>query len=149
MAGYQVMPRLTPDEYAELEGFKKLAKRERSAILADVIDFPKEIQTVAIANAMWRKAHPGWRERRTVDSRSVYFIHAARSGLVKIGVAGNPEQRLRQIQMMSPEPLRIIHTMPGGEPVERELHSRFSGLRSHGEWFRLDGPLKKEVEGHL
>ena len=135
MTGYQVMPRLTPDEYVELDRY------ERAEILASVIEFPQAVQDAAIANAMWRKAHPGWRTPQVVDTRKVYFIAADRSGLVKIGVAGDPAARLRQIAGMSPEPLRIAMVIDGGEAKEKEMHREFSEHRSHGEWFHMQGTV--------
>ena len=141
VGGFQVMPRLSAEEFAELDD------RERAEVLAPVIDYSPEVRDTAIANAMWRKAHPGWRTPRVVDVRKVYFIAADRSGLVKIGVARDPAARLRQIAGMSPEPLRIAMVIDGGEAKEKELHREFSEHRSHGEWFHMQGAVLDWLRG--
>ncbi|MFD9047634.1 GIY-YIG nuclease family protein [Streptomyces zaomyceticus] len=69
------------------------------------------------------------------ETRSVYFIRAD-NGLIKIGVAAAPRERLRTIRTMSPIPLRLVLVLPGlGAAGEAELHQRFAAHRSHGEWF--------------
>lgn len=69
-------------------------------------------------------------------SQLVYFIQAAESGRVKIGIAANPVRRLAELQTGSPEPLRILGVIPGGARLESQLHARFADDRLHGEWFR-------------
>lgn len=72
---------------------------------------------------------------RTTDRRSVYFIQAD-SGLVKVGVAENPQARLAQLQTGSPARLRLIGFVPEvGAQGERALHVRFAAAHAHGEWF--------------
>lgn len=74
-------------------------------------------------------------KRQEADERSVYFIQAD-NGLIKIGVAGSPKDRLRTLRTMSPVALRLVLELPGrGAPGESELHARFAEHRSHGEWF--------------
>jgi hypothetical protein len=63
----------------------------------------------------------------------VYFIEGG--GLIKIGVSECPDERLRELQRMSPVPLRMIKTIPGGHTVEKMLHKRFAAIRDHDEWF--------------
>lgn len=66
----------------------------------------------------------------------VYFLQGITGGPIKIGVARNPEQRLRSIQGCSPVPLQILHVIEnGGSKLESELHERFGYCRLHGEWF--------------
>lgn len=85
--------------------------------------------------------------RRPVSERFVYFILAANSGLIKIGSAVDPASRLRVLQTGSPEPLRLIRTIPGGAELERQLHRDFAADRVHGEWFRPSEVLLDLVEG--
>lgn len=114
-------------------GFKALNQFEESEVRASA---PPELGDIAVANAMWRKAHPGWRDQKAQDLRPVYFILAPHSGLVKIGVAANPLRRLRALRTLSPEALELIAlTTMGGRPLELQLHERFRELRHHGEWF--------------
>ncbi|MEV8523208.1 GIY-YIG nuclease family protein [Streptomyces sp. NPDC052000] len=74
-------------------------------------------------------------KRKEADKRSVYFIEAD-SGLIKIGVAANPKDRIRTLRTMSPVALRLVLVLPDrGAAGESELHARFAEHRSHGEWF--------------
>jgi len=70
------------------------------------------------------------RERRT---RFVYFMKAETTGLIKIGISFDPENRRRALE--SSEPLVLLAYMSGTVETERELHTRFSKLRAHGEWY--------------
>jgi hypothetical protein len=65
----------------------------------------------------------------------VYVIGPKDSNTVKIGFSDKPRRRLRQIQMMSPLPLDILWSCPGGRAMEDALHVRFREYRTHGEWF--------------
>ena len=86
------------------------------------------------------------RGRPDASGRLVYFIRAERSGLIKIGSAANPQERLRSLQTGSPEPLSIVGVKPGGERLERALHAKFADFRSHGEWFHPSDELLAEME---
>lgn len=65
----------------------------------------------------------------------VYVIGAPGSKTVKIGRTTNPSKRQADIQRMSPVPLKVLWTHPGGCELETNLHRQFSALRTHGEWF--------------
>jgi hypothetical protein len=68
-------------------------------------------------------------------SRRVYFIQPTGGGLIKIGMSSNPRERLNLLQTGCPVELRILGTLPGGQPLELELHQRFAAHRVRGEWF--------------
>ena len=70
----------------------------------------------------------------------VYLVEA-QCGLVKIGCAARPADRLATIQLHSPVPSRLLAQWPGKIADEHALHARFSAHRSHNEWFRIDGDL--------
>ncbi|MEV6654880.1 GIY-YIG nuclease family protein [Streptomyces sp. NPDC051219] len=67
----------------------------------------------------------------------VYVVGSPDSPLVKIGRTGKITQRLAQLQRMSPVPLDVLCTIPGGVVLEAALHRRFASQRRHGEWFEL------------
>lgn len=138
---YLTMPPLAP-------GFSALTEMEERFVAADPdLGGDPTLVRIAISNQQWFKAHPRWREQPKADTRAVYFISAPMSGLIKIGVAGNPQSRLRELSTMSPEPLHLIGTTTGGQPCERALHRRFEHLRSHGEWFREAPELLDFIRG--
>lgn len=65
----------------------------------------------------------------------VYVIGTPGSNTVKIGRTIDLPKRLRDIQRMSPVPLLVLWTHPGGHELETNLHRHFKEIRSHGEWF--------------
>jgi hypothetical protein len=65
----------------------------------------------------------------------VYALGTPGNNMVKIGRTTNLERRLADIQRMSPTPLAVLWTHPGGSELEANLHRHFKALRSHGEWF--------------
>lgn len=65
----------------------------------------------------------------------VYVIGTPTSSVVKIGRTTRLAKRLADIQRMSPVPLAVLWSHPGGHELETCLHRQFAGLRSHGEWF--------------
>lgn len=79
---------------------------------------------------------PTKRKPRIAQSiAQIYFIQAEGNNLIKIGIAINPEKRLRQLQSASPVKLHLLKTIEGGFSAERGLHKRFKDTRTHGEWF--------------
>ncbi|GFE20077.1 GIY-YIG nuclease family protein [Streptomyces nigrescens] len=65
----------------------------------------------------------------------VYVLGPPGGTLVKIGRTINLAKRVAEIQRMSPVPLEILWSHPGGHELETNLHRHFAALRSHGEWF--------------
>lgn len=65
----------------------------------------------------------------------VYFIRAGDDGPVKIGVAQDPDRRLREMQIGSPVLLTIIRVTEGHHDTEKWLHRHFAAQRQRGEWF--------------
>ena len=69
----------------------------------------------------------------------VYLIQAGNGdGPVKIGHGRLPLRRLQNLQLGSPERLRLIGTIAGAATEESELHRRFAFDRIRGEWFRFN-----------
>lgn len=73
------------------------------------------------------------------DEKFVYFI--SNGEFVKIGVASNPEKRLKQLQTANHTKLKLFAFTEGGEVVEKVMHKLFEPLRVRGEWFKLKSPL--------
>lgn len=87
---------------------------------------------------------PHYYELRNVrdDRACVYFLAADSLGMVKIGTTRNLEQRLMDIRISCPVPIRVVYQRPGGHRMETEFHRRFAAQWSHGEWFRMEGELR-------
>ena len=81
--------------------------------------------------------------------RHVYFIEAETLGLIKIGFSDHVRSRMRDLQTMSPDRLRVLWFIPSTDApsLEREMHERFAHLRSHGEWFKPGGDLLDFLSG--
>ncbi|MDQ0694256.1 GIY-YIG nuclease family protein [Streptomyces sp. W4I9-2] len=79
----------------------------------------------------------------------VYVIGTPGSGMAKIGRSTNVTKRLSDIRNMSPVPLQILWTHPGGAYLETRLHWHFSEIRSHGEWFQFEGDPVAAVEAAM
>jgi hypothetical protein len=80
---------------------------------------------------------------------SVYFIEAVGTNRVKIGYAGNPRERLCQLQPGSlGHPLRLLFSVPGNRETEAEYHHRYRHLRvsADSEWFYFDSKLKQLID---
>lgn len=61
-------------------------------------------------------------------------------GKAKIGIARDPEMRLRQLQLANPGAVKLVghrlfSTRLSAAKVERALHQRFKAKRLMGEWF--------------
>src|SRR2546430_14985962 len=80
-------------------------------------------------------------EMKQPTDYSVYLI-ASRLGLAKIGVAPEPRQRLRELQVGSPVRLELALAKPyptrqQARAVADELARRFAARRAHRHWYRL------------
>lgn len=89
--------------------------------------------------------------RTNPEFRYLYFIEAARLGLVKIGVANDPRKRLATLQVGSPDKLvlRGVILTDDAPGFEARLHSEYRDLHSHGEWFRVDSFLENLMSDSL
>jgi len=82
-----------------------------------------------------------------IKKSNVYFIQAEQSLRIKIGVAQDPEKRLSDLQVGSPEKLNLIGIVYGaGRGEERRLHNVFHYAQTHGEWFEPSIRLVEWIE---
>lgn len=78
----------------------------------------------------------------------VYFIQQEVTYAVKIGFTESRAgltQRLTDLQVGSPYPLRLVHLAPGSWALEKLLHARFAEDRLQGEWFRPSEQLAQAI----
>lgn len=67
----------------------------------------------------------------------VYFIR--NGNRIKIGTTTELKRRIRTLAL---RPENVALLLPGGRPLERELHRQFADFRiGNSEWFAYDGPL--------
>lgn len=76
----------------------------------------------------------------------VYFIKpVGMDGPIKIGCSNTPETRLIALAAWSPFPLEIIGRTRGTQKDEAFLHSCFSDLHTHHEWFHFSPALRETI----
>lgn len=78
------------------------------------------------------------RQSEGLTAGFVYLVAASSVGLLKIGQALSPKQRLKSLQTGSPVPLQLLATIaiPAPYTLELDLHERFGSFRAHNEWYR-------------
>lgn len=76
----------------------------------------------------------------------IYFIET--QGMVKIGHSVDPQKRFTMLATGCPSRCALIGVVHGGREEEKALHKQFSGLHSHGEWFRFERPINDYLTKH-
>jgi hypothetical protein len=67
----------------------------------------------------------------------IYMARCGDNGPVKIGLSGNPEARLIELQTAHFVPLHIVRVLAGGRGVEKWLHDHFAAHHIRSEWFHF------------
>lgn len=79
----------------------------------------------------------------------VYFVEAGENGPIKVGVVyADMRQRMNEIQICCPQPIRILGTTPGGYGLEAAIKHELRAYRIHGEWFERH-PFVEQFIGQL
>ncbi len=86
------------------------------------------------------------RTAREEKQGRVYFVKSETTNLIKIGFTTNHGNRINSLRNMSPTSLTLLGSISGSFSTEKEIHTRFDGLRHHGEWFEADPVLLKFIE---
>jgi hypothetical protein len=109
------------------------AKEARPALNEQVLEPKVKPQKQAVK----RQSSPGG--ARGVRGWIYLFKVPRVPGLYKIGKSNDPDERLREVQLMSPVDVTIECVKPTDDMtvVEGLLHSVFAQQRRHGEWFWL------------
>lgn len=70
--------------------------------------------------------------------KSVYLIRG-NDGRYKIGIAGNPNKRIKELQTGNSDKLKLIETYQSenARHIESALHIQYSYAKNVGEWFEL------------
>lgn len=68
----------------------------------------------------------------------IYFVQTDDNRYIKIGYATNVKNRVDNLRTSSPHPLKLLGSMPGDAPLEKQIHARFGHLRANREWFVND-----------
>lgn len=70
--------------------------------------------------------------------KSIYLIRG-NDGMYKIGIAKNPQKRLKQLQTGNSDELKIVETYQtnNASQLESILHNHYAYGKERGEWFDL------------
>lgn len=86
---------------------------------------------------------------KTQGDSYIYVIASGPEGPVKVGLAIDPDRRLKEIQTGHPVRLAIFAERQVKaslvRQIEHECHVRLKDLRSNGEWFRIAAKRAEEV----
>ena len=83
----------------------------------------------------------------------VYFISTKRKNVVKIGIANNPNKRLKTFQTANYEELIILRVIKVENralafKLETALHQKFKKYHIRGEWFKLTPTVINFIENY-
>ena len=83
----------------------------------------------------------------------LYFISTTRKNVVKIGIAKNPNKRLKTFQTANYEKLIILRviqvpTRNLAFELEKALHQKFKKYHIRGEWFKLTPTIINFIENY-
>jgi hypothetical protein len=82
-------------------------------------------------------------QRPPAEKGYVYFVHSEQMNAVKIGRAGRPHDRMADMQVGTPDALRLLGALEASDMIaaERDQHREWSALHIRGEWFRATPEL--------
>lgn len=78
------------------------------------------------------------------DAPGVYVIQGV-PGWVKIGRAQNIRQRMAELQVAHPVPLKLLAILDSNPCREIDFHGRFRPYRTIGEWFVVEPDLRATI----
>jgi hypothetical protein len=94
---------------------------------------------------------PPTQRRKHIRARSmpampcnVYFI-GGDEGPIKIGKSRDPHGRCRDMNIGSPQELRVLATVVGDGALEKAYHRRFGFAHMRGEWFERHEIIVAEI----
>lgn len=84
-------------------------------------------------------------ESKVSEPQKTYIVYNPKTRLIKIGKSVDVKSRISTISTMAGSILEVIKVFD--DDIESTLHSIFSGIRQHGEWFSDDGSIRDYVNG--
>lgn len=75
----------------------------------------------------------------------IYAIYSTETGLTKIGRTTRFNERMKELQSISPSQFKIILKISAPPTLETELHRQYVKFRRHGEWFQLDEKMRNDL----
>lgn len=75
----------------------------------------------------------------------VYFFQSE-TGPIKIGFSQKVEERIRQLELATKEPLECLVTLDGDKRTEFFFHNKYRNCNIIGEWFRPEKEILDDIE---
>jgi predicted small secreted protein len=71
--------------------------------------------------------------------KHIYLIKESENNYYKVGVSGNINQRIKQLQTGSAGTIELIEKYPSkySHKIEKALHRKYQQYNVKGEWFNL------------
>lgn len=82
---------------------------------------------------------------RAARTPIVYFVTARSLSMVRIGRSDCASARLQVLASMSPVPLKLEATTPGGPVCESWYHVRHRRHHSHSDWYHLTPAIEHDI----
>lgn len=83
--------------------------------------------------------------RGSTDAKYTYFMRDRRSGLIKIGMSSDPDDRRARLSASGARDMEILLALRDGD-LEGCYHRHFADLRVEGEWFAPHPDIFAEIE---
>lgn len=116
-----------------------LVRRQGAPITVDVMkDLIAKVMERDGPQEPYRRRPAPLRQATIRAEDIVYYMRIGNR--VKIGTTTNLKLRMKVIN-----PEELMATEPGGYQHERSRQVQFRALRTHGEWFKLEGPLAEHI----
>ncbi len=109
---------------------KEWRKKER--------EWDKHLMSIGVFSNRSRGAE---RKKSVRHPRTLYFI--SDGNYIKIGIANNVEERIKQLQTGNPNKLFIVSQFENRGQLEKAIHKKFSHLHVGGEWFQYTNEIKE------
>ncbi len=73
----------------------------------------------------------------------VYAVQGALTGLIRVGATNRLDEQMKLFEQCSPDPVRLLRTLPGGRQNAEAINEQFRHLRRYGLWME---PKKELLE---
>lgn len=92
----------------------------------------------------WEKHNK--QKSETKNREIVYVVGCYEMGICKIGFTKNFNNRLKSLQTGFPYVLEVFGLFEGSTQDEKFLHGKYKEYNTNGEWFKIEGELKKAID---
>lgn len=125
--GYCYISRINSEEMIETYTRRGININYINVFLKDINLFEYNVDIKKYVKSIYNKLN---------EKTNVYIAQSVIGGPIKIGKSYNIDERLKQIQSMSPFKIKIIKVFENvSNNFETYLHDKYECERLHGEWF--------------